>query len=75
MGQYGNAWEEQLRLQADSNSTASTNLTQLLRPPYVKDKDGVWRCRNCLDEDERDFGAFPLVSNQVFAVVSGTFVV
>lgn len=56
MGQYGNAWKQQMqREENNSNSTSSKNV---LRPAYVKDEDGVWRCSNCLDEDERDFGAF-----------------
>ena len=71
MGQYGIAWEEELRLQG-SNSTASTESTHLLRPPYVKDSDGVWRCSDCLDEDERDFGAFQFVPKQAFAVLGRT---
>lgn len=55
MGQYGNAWKQQMQREASSNSTSSKNP---LRPAYVEDEDGVWRCGNCLDEDERDFGAF-----------------
>ena len=75
MGQYGNAWEEQLRLQADSDSTASTDSNHLLRPAYMKDKHGVWRCGNCLDEDERDFGAFHLWANQCLELFQENFMV
>ena len=46
MGQYGHAWN-------------SRDTTVELRPPNVADEEGVWRCSNCLDEDERDFGMPP----------------
>ena len=46
IGQYGRAWDER-------------DQSVELRPPYVADEDGVWRCANCLDEDERDFGMPP----------------
>lgn len=59
MGQYGRAWTEHLKLlkRNDTDSTESTESKIVLRTPYVVDKDGVWRCSDCLDEDERDYGA------------------
>ena len=63
MGQYGALEEELLRVEVDAGGV-----------PFVRDEEGVWRCRGCVD-DERTFGMLPrrgLVGGKLTLVVADT---